>query len=320
MLNSYSEKLDLEISSYLDSLPDEGIYLPFKYILNLGGKRFRPSLVLLSTELFGGDLQEAIKPAIGVEVFHNFTLVHDDIMDAAPLRRGKKPVHLKWDTNMGILSGDVMFAQANALISSCYPHHLNKMVSLFNKTSIEICEGQDLDMQFESRNKVSLDEYIKMIRLKTAVLVGCALKMGAIIGNANDEDANLMYDFGVDLGIAFQVDDDILDLYGDQLAVGKQLGGDIIEGKHSALMILAKNATNHEQNNKLTSLLENTNETEKVLDVKAFFDQMNIKEAALELKHTYYSKAIDSVHRLSIQEKSKKILIDFANNLMKRNF
>ena len=319
-MNRYAEILNDEISIYLQSLPDDGIYLPFKYILNLGGKRFRPSLVLLSTELFGGDIQEAIRPALGIEVFHNFTLVHDDIMDSAPLRRGKKSVHTKWNLNMGILSGDVMFAQANELISSCYPHHLKEIISLFNKTAIEICEGQDLDMQFENRDSVELEEYIDMIRLKTAVLVGCALKMGAIIGNSNAKDANLMYDFGVNLGTAFQIDDDILDLYGNELAVGKQSGGDIIEGKHSALMILSKEIANPIQLEQLNLFLSYSNAQKKVKDVKALFNSMNVKDAASELKNQYYSKAVKSIELLSIQDAQKKLLLDFAENLMNRKF
>ena len=319
-MNRYAEILNDEISIYLQSLPDDGIYLPFKYILNLGGKRFRPSLVLLSTELFGGDIQEAIRPALGIEVFHNFTLVHDDIMDSAPLRRGKKSVHTKWNLNVGILSGDVMFAQANELISSCYPHHLKEIISLFNKTAIEICEGQDLDMQFENRDTVELEEYIDMIRLKTAVLVGCALKMGAIIGNSNAKDANLMYDFGVNLGTAFQIDDDILDLYGNELAVGKQSGGDIIEGKHSALMILSKKIANPSQLEQLNLFLSYSNVQKKVKDVKALFNSMNVKDAASELKNQYYSKAVKSIELLSIQDAQKKLLLDFAENLMNRKF
>ena len=319
-MNRYAEILNDEISIYLQSLPDDGIYLPFKYILNLGGKRFRPSLVLLSTELFGGDIQEAIRPALGIEVFHNFTLVHDDIMDSAPIRRGKKSVHTKWNLNMGILSGDVMFAQANELISSCYPHHLKEIISLFNKTAIEICEGQDLDMQFENRDSVELEEYIDMIRLKTAVLVGCALKMGAIIGNSNAKDANLMYDFGVNLGTAFQIDDDILDLYGNELAVGKQSGGDIIEGKHSALMILSKKIANPSQLEQLNLFLSFSNPQKKVKDVKALFNSMNVKDAASELKNQYYSKAVKSIELLSIQGAQKKLLLDFAENLMNRKF
>ena len=319
-MNRYAEILNDEISIYLQSLPDDGIYLPFKYILNLGGKRFRPSLVLLSTELFGGDIQEAIRPALGIEVFHNFTLVHDDIMDSAPLRRGKKSVHTKWNLNMGILSGDVMFAQANELISSCYPHHLKEIISLFNKTAIEICEGQDLDMQFENRDIVELEEYIDMIQLKTAVLVGCALKMGAIIGNSNVKDANLMYDFGVNLGTAFQIDDDILDLYGNELAVGKQSGGDIIEGKHSALMILSKKIANPSQLEQLNLFLSYNDAQKKVKDVKALFNSMNVKDAASELKEQYYSKAVKSIELLSIQDAQKKLLLDFAENLMNRKF
>ena len=319
-MNRYAEILNNEISIYLQSLPDDGIYLPFKYILNLGGKRFRPSLVLLSTELFGGDIQEAIRPALGIEVFHNFTLVHDDIMDSAPLRRGKKSVHTKWNLNMGILSGDVMFAQANELISSCYPHHLKEIISLFNKTAIEICEGQDLDMQFENRDRVELEEYIDMIRLKTAVLVGCALKMGAVIGNSNAKDANLMYDFGVNLGTAFQIDDDILDLYGNELAMGKQSGGDIIEGKHSALLILSKNIANPSQLEQLNLFLSHSNAQKKVEEVKVLFNSMNVKDAASELKKQYYSKAVKSIELLSIQDAQKKLLLDFAENLMNRKF
>ena len=319
-MNRYAEILNDEISIYLQSLPDDGIYLPFKYILNLGGKRFRPSLVLLSTELFGGDIQEAIRPALGIEVFHNFTLVHDDIMDSAPLRRGKKSVHTKWNLNMGILSGDVMFAQANELISSCYPHDLKEIISLFNKTAIEICEGQDLDMQFENRDRVELEEYIDMIQLKTAVLVGCALKMGAIIGNSNAKDANLMYDFGVNLGTAFQIDDDILDLYGNELAVGKQSGGDIIEGKHSVLMILSKKIANPSQLEQLNLFLSYNDAQKKVKDVKALFNSMNVKDAASELKKQYYSKAVKSIELLSIQDAQKKLLLDFAENLMNRKF
>ncbi|MDG2369479.1 MAG: polyprenyl synthetase family protein [Flavobacteriales bacterium] len=320
MLEKYTQEINIQIDSYLKTLPDSGIYLPFKYIMNLGGKRFRPSLLLLATELFNGSTKEAINPAIGIEVFHNFSLVHDDIMDGAPLRRGKSPVHLKWDLNMGILSGDVMFAQANSLIADCYPHHLKQVVRLYNKTAVEVCEGQDLDMEFETRENVSIENYIKMIRLKTAVLVACALKIGAIIGDADSNDAALMYDFGINLGIAFQIHDDILDLYGDQKVFGKQIGGDIIEGKHSVLLITAKAQANKEQLANITELLNNldlSNE-EKVKQVSNIYNQLNVKSLSSILQNDYYNKALNAIQGLSISTKNKNILFSFAENLMKR--
>ena len=320
MLKEYSEKVNLAIEDYLKTLPDSGIYLPFKYIMNLGGKRFRPSLLLMSTALFEGSIDEAISPAIGIEVFHNFTLVHDDIMDAAPLRRGKKPVHLKWDLNMGILSGDVMFAQANQLIASCFPHHLKNVIQLYNKTAIEVCEGQDLDMQFESRANVSLNDYLEMIKLKTAVLVACALKIGAFIGDADDQDAELIYDFGIYLGIAFQVHDDILDVYGNQENFGKQVGGDIIEGKHTVLMILAKNKASQTQEEELKQLLDNTalKDELKVAKVTAIYDELNVKQEAVNIQHEYFEKALTAVSNLSLQDHKKEQLFSFSRALMNR--
>jgi geranylgeranyl diphosphate synthase type II len=320
MLEEYSNRIDEEIENYLDTLPNKGVYLPFKYIMNLGGKRFRPSLLLLATDLFNGSIEEAINPAIGVEVFHNFSLVHDDIMDEAPLRRGKSPVHIKWNLNMGVLSGDIMFAQANSLISGCYPHHLKEVVQLYNKTAIEVCEGQDLDLEFEKRENVSIEEYIEMIRLKTAVLVACALKIGAIIGNANFNDAELMYDFGINLGVAFQIHDDILDVYGNQQSFGKQVGGDIIEGKHSVLLIAAKTQSNKEQLLKINELLNNSSlaNDKKVQEVTNMYNQLNVKEIASLMQDQYYKKALNAVEQLTLSEDKKRILYSFAAKLMKR--
>ena len=254
-------------------------------------QRFRPSLLLLATDIFNGSIEEAINPAIGVEVFHNFSLVHDDIMDEAPLRRGKSPVHIKWNLNMGVLSGDIMFAQANSLISGCYPHHVKEVVQLYNKTAIEVCEGQDLDLEFETRENVSIEEYIEMIRLKTAVLVACALKIGTIIGNANLNDSELIYDFGINLGVAFQIHDDILDVYGNQQAFGKQVGGDIIEGKHSVLLIAAKTQSNKEQLLKINELLNNSSlaNDKKVQEVTNIYNQLNVKEIASLMQDQYYN-------------------------------
>ena len=320
MLEEYSNRIDEEIENYLDTLPNKGVYLPFKYIMNLGGKRFRPSLLLLATDIFNGSIEEAINPAIGVEVFHNFSLVHDDIMDEAPLRRGKSPVHIKWNLNMGVLSGDIMFAQANSLISGCYPHHVKEVVQLYNKTAIEVCEGQDLDLEFETRENVSIEEYIEMIRLKTAVLVACALKIGTIIGNANLNDSELIYDFGINLGVAFQIHDDILDVYGNQQAFGKQVGGDIIEGKHSVLLIAAKTQSNKEQLLKINELLNNSSlaNDKKVQEVTNIYNQLNVKEIASLMQDQYYKKALNAVEQLTLSEDKKRILYSFAAKLMKR--
>ena len=320
MLEEYSNRIDEEIENYLDTLPNKGVYLPFKYIMNLGGKRFRPSLLLLATDIFNGSIEEAINPAIGVEVFHNFSLVHDDIMDEAPLRRGKSPVHIKWNLNMGVLSGDIMFAQANSLISGCFPHHVKEVVQLYNKTAIEVCEGQDLDLEFETRENVSIEEYIEMIRLKTAVLVACALKIGAIIGNANLNDSELIYDFGINLGVAFQIHDDILDIYGNQQAFGKQVGGDIIEGKHSVLLIAAKTQSNKEQLLKINELLNNSSlaNDKKVQEVTNIYNQLNVKEIASLMQDQYYKKALNAIEQLTLSEDKKRILYSFAAKLMKR--
>ena len=320
MLEEYSNRIDEEIENYLDTLPNKGVYLPFKYIMNLGGKRFRPSLLLLATDIFNGSIEEAINSAIGVEVFHNFSLVHDDIMDEAPLRRGKSPVHIKWNLNMGVLSGDIMFAQANSLISGCFPHHVKEVVQLYNKTAIEVCEGQDLDLEFETRENVSIEEYIEMIRLKTAVLVACALKIGAIIGNANLNDSELIYDFGINLGVAFQIHDDILDIYGNQQAFGKQVGGDIIEGKHSVLLIAAKTQSNKEQLLKINELLNNSSlaNDKKVQEVTNIYNQLNVKEIASLMQDQYYKKALNAIEQLTLSEDKKRILYSFAAKLMKR--
>jgi len=214
----------------LGSSPRE-LYEPIRYMLALGGKRLRPSLLLMSTELFGGNTKDAISPALGIEVFHNFTLLHDDIMDKAPLRRSQETVHKKWNPDIAILSGDTMFVKSCELMMKVDDGILRKVMTLFYETATEVCEGQQLDMNFESRSSVTIDEYIHMISLKTAMLLGCSMKTGAWIANANEADANHLYDFGKNIGIAFQLHDDILDVYGDELKFGKQVGGDIIANK-----------------------------------------------------------------------------------------
>lgn len=216
------------------------LYRPISYILNLGGKRLRPAMVLAGCELFEGKVEEALLPSLGIEVFHNFSLVHDDIMDQASLRRGRKTVHEKWNTNIAILSGDAMLVRAYQYIAQVDKAILPAVLKVFSRTAIEICEGQQMDMNFEERSEVSEEEYLEMIRLKTAVLLGAALQIGALIGGASAKSAESLYDFGINAGLAFQVQDDLLDAFGDANKVGKKAGGDILQDKKTLLMIYAK--------------------------------------------------------------------------------
>ena len=215
------------------------LYDPIAYTMTQGGKRLRPLLTLMTCDLFGGNLVHAIHPALALEVFHNFTLVHDDIMDQAPLRRGRETVYKKWNSNIAILSGDTMFAMAYQYAIQTEDQYVPKILRVFNKAAIEVCEGQQLDMNFEVITQVNLDEYLEMIQLKTAVLIGVSIQIGAIIGNASDEDMKLMYDFGIQLGIAFQIKDDLLDLYGSEKYFGKKTGGDILANKKTYLFLKA---------------------------------------------------------------------------------
>ena len=225
------------------------LYEPISYILSLGGKRMRPALLLMACELFGGDVNKAISPALAIEVFHNFTLMHDDIMDNAPLRRGKTTVHERWNKNVAILSGDVMLIEGYKLMMQVEDRLLRPILDIFNTTAVGVCEGQQLDMEFETRDVVDINEYINMIRLKTAVVLGGALKIGALIGGAPAKDADLLSQFGVQLGVAFQLQDDILDVYGDPEKFGKQVGGDIISNKKTFLLIKALELAKGEQAN-----------------------------------------------------------------------
>lgn len=218
----------------------QGLYAPIAYTLSLGGKRVRPALTLMACNLFSDDLTPAIQPALGIEIFHNFTLLHDDIMDKADIRRGKPTVHKYWNENTAILSGDIMQILAYVLISEAPAAHLKKVLDVFSRTAIEVCEGQQYDMDFENRETVDADAYLEMIRLKTAVLLGCSLYIGAIIGGANENDARNLYQFGVNIGIAFQLKDDLLDVYGNEENFGKKVGGDILCNKKTFLLIHAK--------------------------------------------------------------------------------
>lgn len=296
------------------------LYEPVKYILALGGKRLRPALVLMACDLFGGDVKKALSPALAIEVFHNFTLVHDDIMDNAPLRRGKATVHARWGQNVGILSGDVMLVQAYQLMMQVDNIILRNVLDVFNKTAIGVCEGQQIDMDFEKRGEVGIEEYLDMIRLKTSVLLGGALKIGALIGGASAEDAEHIYSFGEHLGIAFQLQDDILDVYGDPEKFGKQVGGDIIANKKTYLLIKALELADWGQSTELEEWL-NTKDFDaggKVRAVTSIYDSLNVRQYAEHAMDNQAAKAFEALKKIGLSDGKKRHLKTFADSLLVR--
>jgi geranylgeranyl diphosphate synthase type II len=295
----------------------QNLYAPITYIMNLGGKRLRPALVLIATDLFGGDVMKALPAALAIETFHNFTLIHDDIMDNAPLRRGKQTVHEKWGVNNAILSGDVMMVEANKQLAQVDSEVLKAVLNTFNATAQGVCEGQQLDMEFETREDVSITEYIDMIRLKTAVLVGGAMELGAIVARAAQEHAELIYRFGESLGIAFQLQDDILDVYGDPEKFGKQVGGDIKSNKKTFMLLSLQKLLTHEDGERLAVQLLNQTDT-KVQNVTDLYDQYNIKELATAEMQLHLNTAFDALNKIDVPLERKQALIQLANELMNR--
>jgi geranylgeranyl diphosphate synthase type II len=296
------------------------LYEPITYILSLGGKRMRPVLLLMGCELFGGDARKAVEPALAIEVFHNFSLVHDDIMDRAPLRRGKVTVHEKWNSNIAILSGDVMLVEAYKLIMRVEEHLLRHVLTIFNNTAVGVCEGQQFDMNFEQNIKVSIDAYVHMIRLKTAVLLGGALKIGALIGGASEQDAELLCQFGEHLGVAFQLQDDILDVYGDPEKFGKQVGGDIIANKKTFLLIKALELAKDKQAAQLHYWLNagDNDATEKVTAITGIYNALQVKQHAEEAMQRYTDDAFKALDKIKLSSERKRYLHDFADSLMVR--
>ncbi|SDE50148.1 polyprenyl synthetase family protein [Cellulophaga baltica] len=296
------------------------LYEPINYILALGGKRLRPILTLMTADIFGSDYKKALDAALAVEVFHNFSLVHDDIMDDAPLRRGKATVHEKWDINTGILSGDAMLINAYQLFENYEGEVFRSLAKLFSKTAIEVCEGQQYDVDFETRDDVTIPEYLKMIEYKTAVLVGAAMKMGAIIANASLEGQNSIYEFGRNLGIAFQLQDDYLDAFGDPKTFGKQVGGDIIENKKTFLYLKAIEHSAPEQVKELEHLfsIQPADATEKIETVKSIFIDSGAAERTQEEISIYTEKAFVVLTKLEISEEKKLLLKKFGESLMQR--
>ncbi len=320
MLKFFQEAIIAEIKETKYGQEPAELYDPLTYIMDLGGKRLRPVLTLIGANLFG-DWQKAVKPAVGIEVFHNFTLMHDDIMDAAPIRRGKPTVHEKWNPNIAILSGDVMLVAAYELMLNVPTKSLKQVIKRFNRTAAEVCEGQQLDMNFASQTDVSKDDYINMIRLKTAVLLGFALELGAIIAGANEAEQQLVNAIGVNFGIGFQLDDDILDVYGDPATFGKQVGGDIIENKKTYLLINAIEKAEGLNKKLLEGWLnrKSFDKDEKVASVTKIYNELNIREVAELKKQEYFDLGFEALKKLNAPEDKKALLKNFAMALIERN-
>jgi geranylgeranyl diphosphate synthase type II len=323
-MENYSELFLNYIKSFRFKETPVGLYEPINYLLELGGKRVRPQLTLMATDIFGGNLEKSLPSSLSVELFHNFTLMHDDIMDDAPLRRGQQTVHQRWNINTGILAGDTMLVQAYQSLEA-YPDELfGKLTRLLSQTAIQVCEGQQFDLDFETQSETTIEEYLEMIRLKTAVLVGCSLKMGAYISVVDESEAQKLYDFGVKLGMAFQIQDDFLDAFGDSETFGKQLGGDIIENKKTILYHKALSMASFKQKDQLREWFQANkkfnNQVDKVLIVKKLFKETGAAEASQKLMQYYTKEAFNILDTLAINSEKKQLLIDFSNKLMQRKF
>lgn len=322
LIDKYRDEFAQFLKENITKTQPETLYDPIHYILNLGGKRIRPILTILSTDIFKGDYKKAMFAALAIEIFHNFSLVHDDIMDKALLRRGKATVHTKWNLNTGILSGDAMLILAYQYFERYEPHIFRELAIIFGKTALEVCEGQQYDLDFENRNEVSTEEYLKMIEYKTAVLVGAALQMGAVVAETTQENKQIIYDFGVALGIAFQLQDDYLDTFGNAKTFGKKIGGDILENKKTLLYIKTFENSNPSQKEELASLYTTScsvSEQEKIERTTTLFKSVQSDILLREEIENYTFKAFSFLEKLNISEEKKSILRQFGTDLMNRN-
>jgi len=319
-VSQYQEFVIEYLQSQLEIKEPKNLYEPIHYILGLGGKRIRPVLTIMSAEIFDVSYKKALPAALAVEIFHNFSLVHDDIMDDAPLRRGNTTVHEKWDTNTAILSGDAMLILAYQYFEFYEPKIFRKLAKLFSKTALRVCEGQQLDVDFETRQDVTIPEYMKMIEYKTAVLVAAAIKMGAIIAEASTENADLIYDFGLNLGLAFQLQDDYLDAFGDPETFGKQVGGDIIENKKTYLYLKAMEFASEADKQKLTDLFSNKiiDNSAKIEQTKELFLNSGAATATQKAIEEYTFKAFELLDQMKIKDDKREILRAFGEGLMGR--
>jgi len=324
MIITFSDALKIineEIQSIEYPRNPAKLYDPIAYLLALKGKKIRPALTLLACNLYSYEVKEAIPVALAWEIFHNFTLMHDDLMDKADLRRGQTTVHKKWNDNTAILSGDAMLILSYMYMSKSSAHHLKILLDLFSDTAAKICEGQQFDMEYEKRINISADEYLEMIRLKTAVMFGACLKSGAIVGGANESDRQFLYDFGMLLGIAFQIKDDWLDIYGNPKLFGKKLGGDILCNKKTFLLITALETANKKDKEDLLFWLGNDVQSDEKIDaVRRIYDKLSVKEKTQEILQNYYNQSINALQKVSVETDRKKILEEVAGEVIERNF
>lgn len=324
MMNS--NEILQSVNEYLDSIPydrkPEGLYEPIKYVLSLGGKRIRPTLMLMSYNLFRDNPRDILPSACALETYHNYTLLHDDLMDNADLRRGHMTVHKRWNANTAILSGDSMLVLAFQQMAQCRPDKLKQIHDLFTRTALEIGEGQQYDMDFESRNDVKEEEYIEMIRLKTSVLLACATKMGAVLADAPEQDADSLYRFGEKIGLAFQLQDDYLDVYGDPKVFGKAIGGDITSNKKTYMLINALALAEGKQKQALCQWIEavNPDPQEKIAAVTEIYNELGINKMAEAKINTYFEEGLRFLKNVNVPERRKQELLAYTREMMKREY
>lgn len=320
-IQEYQEIIKQKISEQTFNYVPIELYEPIIYTMSLGGKRLRPTLTVMTCDIFGGKIEESVNAALGLETFHNFTLLHDDIMDKAPIRRGEPTVYMKWDANRAILSGDTMMVLAYDYLLNSPKDLLFDLFTVFNKVGKEVCEGQQYDMNFETTNNVKIHEYLEMIKLKTAVLIGGSMHVGAIIARASEEKCQLIYDFGENIGMAFQLQDDLLDAFGDTSVFGKQTGGDIRTNKKTYLYLRALELATDADHKRLLELYSISDESddEKVKEVLFIFNKYDISQLTRDLMEDYYSKAMIHLKKIALDADKEQLLIRLADSLMKRD-
>ena len=310
------------IETFINDLNDNAVYEPIKYFLKLPSKRVRPLLTLISSSLYSGDIKNALPASLANEVFHNFTLVHDDIMDSSKIRRGNESVHIKWNVNQAILSGDAMQILAYKCLENYESKIQKKLIQIFNDTALKICEGQQLDIEFEKEKDLKFSDYIQMIQYKTAVLLGSSLKMGGIVNNASETDLELLYDIGLNLGLAFQIQDDYLDLFGDEKLIGKKIGGDVIKRKKTVMYHVYKDISSSEDSRFLDQIYDDNKleDLTKVEKITSLYKDKEVNIKTRKLSQEYSSNAISLIEKLNIKNDNKTGLIDICNKLLSRDY
>ena len=310
------------IETFINDLNDNAVYEPIKYFLKLPSKRVRPLLTLISSSLYSGDIKNALPASLANEVFHNFTLVHDDIMDSSKIRRGNESVHIKWNVNQAILSGDAMQILAYKCLENYESKIQKKLIQIFNDTALKICEGQQLDIEFEKEKDLKFSDYIQMIQYKTAVLLGSSLKMGGIVNNASETDLELLYDIGLNLGLAFQIQDDYLDLFGDEKLIGKKIGGDVIKRKKTVMYHVYKDISSSEDSHFLDQIYDDNKleDLTKVEKITSLYKDKEVNIKTRKLSQEYSSKSISLIEKLNIKNDNKTGLIDICNKLLSRDY